>query len=255
MKQTEFNIKDESSDRAYFSIVPNYIVNHSTLEERGFYLTLKRIAGERGRVYYSARELGKKCGISKNTVYRLLESLINRGWIKTSGTIPAKTKPRTTYAIVDLWEQNAEFYRHKKIVPNGGQSSENKEIVSNRGQTSSQLRDTKEEQGKEENITSLLESGPSEKPKVSRKTICPNLQGHQKCIENIHSVEAEFGKKFVNFPKQISALHKLYKAGFSDEQINHCLNAMDKDKFWNENGWDLMNVANTLSKGGKKYGI
>jgi len=130
-------------------MVPNYIINHSTLEERGFYLTLKRIAGENSRVFYSARELGSHCGISKNTVYRLLEALIERGWIKKAGTIPAKTKPRMTYAIVDLWEQNIEFYRNKKIVSKEGQSQSNNKIVANRGQTSSQMGDTKEEPGKE----------------------------------------------------------------------------------------------------------
>jgi DNA-binding PadR family transcriptional regulator len=249
MKNTTFNIKDESSDKAYFSIVPNYIINHSSLEERGFYLTLKRIAGEHGAVYYSARELGAKCGISKNTVYRLLRSLLKRGWIKESGTIPAKTKPRMTYSIVDLWQLNADFYRSKKIVPKQRQSQSSKKIVAAEGQTSSQMRDTKEELGKEENNS-------AQKPNKKIKSIkCPNPHGHHHCIENIHSVEVEFGKKFVNFPKQINALHKLYKAGFSDEQINHCLNAMDKDPFWSEQGWDLMNVANTLSKGGKKYGV
>jgi DNA-binding PadR family transcriptional regulator len=249
MKDSTFNIKDESSDKAYFSIVPNYIINHSSLEERGFYLTLKRIAGEHGTVYYSARELGSKCGVSKNTVYRLLRSLLKRGWIKESGTIPAKTKPRMTYSIVDLWQQNVDFYRSKKIVPIEGQSQSNGEIVAAEGQTSSQMRDTKEELGKEEN------NSAQQIQKKSKTTACPNPNGHQSCIENIHSVEAEFCKKFVNFPKQINALHKLYKAGFSDEQINHCLNAMDKDPFWSQHGWDLMNVANTLSKGGKKYGV
>jgi DNA-binding PadR family transcriptional regulator len=149
MKQTKFNLTDESRDRKYFSIVPNYIINHSTLEERGFYLTLKRIAGEDSKVFYSARDLGKQCGISKDTVYRLIKSLIKRGWIKEAGTIPAKTKPRMTYAIVDIWDKNNEFYLSKKIVSNEGQSQSAEELVANQGQTSSQTKDTKEEPGKE----------------------------------------------------------------------------------------------------------
>jgi len=149
MKQPKFNIKDESQDRKYFSIVPNYIINHSTLEERGFYLTLKRIAGEDSKVFYSARELGKQCGVSKDTVYRLLRLLVKRGWIKEAGTIPAKTKPRMTYAIVDIWDKNNEFYLNKKIVSNEGQSQSSEQIVVKQGQTSSQTKDTKEEPGKE----------------------------------------------------------------------------------------------------------
>lgn len=145
----EFNIADESQDREYFAIVPNYITNHSTLEERGFYLTLKRIAGENSKVYYSARELAKQCGISKDTVYRLIKSLLKRGWIKDAGVILMKTKPRKTYSIVNLWDKNNEFYRSKKIVSNEGQSQITKEIVANEGQRLSQIKDTKENQYKE----------------------------------------------------------------------------------------------------------
>lgn len=149
MKEPKFNIKDESEDKKYFSIVPNYIVNHSTLEERGFYLTLKRIAGEHGKVFYSSRELGKQCGVSKDTVYRLLKSLVARGWIKEAGVIPAKTKPRMTYSIVNLWEKNTEFYQKQKIVANEGQSQLDEEIVADQGQRLTQTKDTKDDLGKE----------------------------------------------------------------------------------------------------------
>ncbi len=166
MTQTRFKIIDESQDRKYFAIVPNYIINHSTLKERGFYLTLKRIAGEEGRVYYSMRELAKQCGVSKDTVNRLLKSLLKRGWIREAGTIPAKTKPRMTYAIVDLWDKNNEFYKNKKIVSKQGQSPMKKKIVANQGQRSAQTRDTKEEPGKEE-LNNTVEA----KASVNRKNV------------------------------------------------------------------------------------
>ncbi|HGJ66790.1 TPA: hypothetical protein ENS27_15620 [bacterium] len=115
----QFNIKDESQDRKYFSIVPNFIVNHSTLEERGFYLTLKRIAGETGSVYYSPTKLGDLCRIKKSRVYELLNQLLERGWIKVTGSIPTGHRPRRTYCIVDLWKKNIEFYDDKKKVHTG----------------------------------------------------------------------------------------------------------------------------------------
>ena len=145
MKESKFNIKDESQDRKYFSIVPNYIINHSTLAERGFYLTLKRIAGEQGSVYYSARELGGLCGIKKSKVYQLINQLLERGWIRKTGSIKAKTKPRTTYGVVDLWQKNINFYENKKNVHSDGKSK----IIQKGGQTSSAPTDTKEEPGKE----------------------------------------------------------------------------------------------------------
>lgn len=158
MSQTEFRILDESQDRKYFAIVPNFITNHSTLKERGFYLTLKRIAGEDGKVYYSMRELAKQCGVGKDTVNRLINSLLKRGWIKEAGTIPAKTKPRMTYSIVNLWDKNNDFYRNQKIVSKQGQSPTKEKIVANQGQRSAQTRDTKEEPGKEDINTAEAEA-------------------------------------------------------------------------------------------------
>jgi|GEM_PF-2428313 len=265
MKEPKFNIRDESQDKRYFSIVPNFIVNHSTLEERGFYLTLKRIAGEHGKVFYSSRELAKQCGgVSKDTVYRLLKSLVVRGWIKEAGVIPAKTKPRMTYAIVDLWQKNTEFYQNKKIVANEGQSQSNEEIVADQGQRSAQIRDTKEDLGKEDiNTVETLPDGKSRQGKANKKenTGCPLLLkekypvlaekypgGHNECVEFISAVEEEKGHKFINLPKQFGIVHRILRAGFDFNDMNRALNAIQKNNFYQDKGWDFATVAQWLER-------
>jgi len=264
MKEPRFNIKDESQDRKYFSIVPNYIVNHSTLEERGFYLTLKRIAGEHGKVFYSSRELSKQCGVSKDTIYRLLKSLVVRGWIKKAGAIPAKTKPRMTYAIVDLWQKNNDFYQNQKIVANEGQSQLSKEIVADQGQRSTQTKDTKEEQGKEElNTSETLPDGKSRQAGANKKenSRCPLLLkekypniagkypgGHSECVEFIRAVEEEKGHRFINLPKQFGIVHRILRAGFDFENMDKAINVIQKNNFYQDKGWDFATVAQWLER-------
>ncbi len=264
MKEAKFNIKDESQDKKYFSIVPNYIINHSTLAERGFYLTLKRIAGEQGSVYYSARELGGLCGIKKSKVYQLINQLLERGWIRKTGSIKAKTKPRTTYGVIDLWQKNINFYESKKNVHSDGRSK----IVQKGGQTLSVPTDTKEEPGKEDlnyNSETLHESKSRQSNSNKKSYRCPLLlpkkyprlvkkypNGHAECVEFISSIQDAYrnGRKFINYAKQFQALHKILRAGYDFKEINACIDKMDKNSFWKEKGWDFTNVVNVVEKGG-----
>ena len=269
MKEHKFNIKDESQDRKYFSIVPHFVTNHSTLAERGFYLTLKRITGEYGTVRYSARDLGKMCGISDDTVYRLLDSLIKRGWIKEAGKIPTGHKPRRTYSIVDLWKQNIDFYT-KKTENRPGAVNEDK--VAPERDIKPQTKDTEEEPVKEEiNTSETLPHGKSQQVGANKKenSRCPLLLkdkypnlaekypgGHGECVEFINSIEEEFktGRRFVNYGKQFGALHKILRAGYSFEEINDCIVRMEENNFWREKGWDFGDVANVIGKRGTQYG-
>jgi hypothetical protein len=41
-------ILDNSGDKRYFTIVPNYILNHSTAIDQALYLQMKRLAGDEG---------------------------------------------------------------------------------------------------------------------------------------------------------------------------------------------------------------
>lgn len=106
--QNKFKVHDESGDRKYFTIIPNYIVNHSTVYEQAIYLFMKRTAGETGTCWTSAQEIGKRLGCSRNTVVKYRNKLVKRGWIEVIGESKRgnTNQSRVEYRIVDLWELN-----------------------------------------------------------------------------------------------------------------------------------------------------
>ena len=79
MKDDRFKIIDKSGDRKYFTIVPNYIVNHSTIYEQAIYLYMKRVAGEEGSCWESPKNIAKKLGIAPGTVRKYQKELVKRG--------------------------------------------------------------------------------------------------------------------------------------------------------------------------------
>ncbi|MBI3335673.1 MAG: helix-turn-helix domain-containing protein, partial [Candidatus Portnoybacteria bacterium] len=99
MKNDNFKIKDASNDRKYFTIIPNFIINHSTVFEQTIYLYMKRVAGEEGSCWESPKNIAKKLGIAPGTVRKYQKELVRRGWIEVVGT-HRKTKPTIEYRIV-----------------------------------------------------------------------------------------------------------------------------------------------------------
>ncbi len=112
MKNDPFKIIDKSGDRKYFTIVPNYIVNHSTVYEQAIYLYMKRVAGEEGSCWESPINIAKKLGVDPKTIRRYQKRLVERGWIEEIGKA-GKTKPTIEYKIIDLWELNVKHYAGK----------------------------------------------------------------------------------------------------------------------------------------------
>lgn len=113
MKNDPFKIIDKSGDRKYFTIIPNYIVNHSTVYEQAIYLYMKRVAGEIGTCWESPINIAKKLGVDPKTIRKYQKKLVERGWIEQVGKI-GKTKPTLEYRIIDLWQLNAKYYAQKE---------------------------------------------------------------------------------------------------------------------------------------------
>lgn len=107
--------QDETNDRNYFTIIPNYILNHSTATAQALYLQLKRLAGERNTAYPASRYLKEKLGISHNTLSKELNYLLEKGWIKQIGYKSVNTdggiQKVKEYKIVDLWQLNNDYYK------------------------------------------------------------------------------------------------------------------------------------------------
>jgi len=135
MKKIEkIKIKDKSGDKEFFTIIPNYVLNHSSHWDREVYIQMKKIAGENGKCFMSIKRLMKQCGISKGRLNTSIDYLIKHKWINYVG----KTKYQTrggeqyinTYTINNLWKLNAEFYKggssEDHPTPKGGSPNDPK---------------------------------------------------------------------------------------------------------------------------------
>lgn len=119
----DIKISDESGDKKYFTIIPNYILNHSTLWDREVYIQMKRIAGENGTCWTSLQTLASQCGIGLTRLKKSIKYLSTHNWIQKIGIRKVETEGGSQavneYKVVDLWSLNAKFYQDK-----GGSSDE-----------------------------------------------------------------------------------------------------------------------------------
>src|SRR3990167_10204389 len=111
-------ITDESGDRKYFTVIPNYILNHSTLWDREVYIQMKRITGENGTCWASRKTLAKQCGMSIRRLDKSILYLIDHKWIEHIGKKEVLTRGGAQeineYKIADLWKLNIEYYESLK---------------------------------------------------------------------------------------------------------------------------------------------
>ena len=102
------------------------------------------------------------------------------------------------------------------------------------------------------NIDNIKERTSSSAKKIPGKsTACPNKEGHQSCIDFVDKFAEMRGVKFAVYQKQLKALHMMIKCGYTMDDIQKKIRYMNRDKFWDSRGFDLMTVANELDKGGK----
>lgn len=109
-------INDESGDHKYFSLLPHYILNHSTAIDQALYMQMKRYAGEdsSGTCWASKKTLKEKLGIGHKALNKSIEYLIGRGWIIYLGKRKIKTiggeQLVDEYSIKDIWKENVLYY-------------------------------------------------------------------------------------------------------------------------------------------------
>lgn len=110
----DLRLEDESGDRKYFTIIPNFILNHSTAIDQALYLQMKRYAGEKGSCYASGRTLRKKLGIGQKAYEKAISYLLEHNWIYHKGeqTVDTLGGPQIVkvYGVRDLWKMNNEHY-------------------------------------------------------------------------------------------------------------------------------------------------
>ena len=255
MEEKTFKIRDNSGDKKYFSIIPNYIVNHSTHWEKSLYLTLKRISGEEGSCWKSPNTLAKIEKCSPNQIRKTLKSLEKRGWIKKVGIRKTGITQQLTneYILIDLWSLNNDFYNDKKVSSDEGFIKERVHPVhpkvSPGGSKEEPLKKTNKEylakQSFAEHKPSSLE-GKEELPQTPKK------KTPAWTYELIEWLEDKQGSKFANAGKQYGALGSLKKADYTPKQIKECYEAMMKDDYWRNRSPDFVNIANNITKHIKK---
>jgi hypothetical protein len=110
-------IEDGSNDKRYFTLIPNYVLDHSTLWDREVYIQLKRIAGDDGTCWKGRKKLKEICGMSLGRLRKSLNYLRMNGWIDFIGTRKIYTKGGiqevNEYKITDLWNLNNNYYQDK----------------------------------------------------------------------------------------------------------------------------------------------
>ena len=124
----DFRVDDESGDKKYFTMVPNYVLNHSGAIEQGLYLQMKRYAGENGSCFASGKTLRKKLKIGKIAYRKAVDYLLEHEWIYKKGAQMVETAggPQmvTVYGVRDLWKLNSDFYdkggAKSAYLPKGG---------------------------------------------------------------------------------------------------------------------------------------
>ena len=107
----ELKIKDDSGDKEFFTIIPNYIANHSTANDQALYLQMKKHAGEEGSCFATEKTLMSKLGIGKKAFDKSLNYLLTKRWITFIGLTDGKTRPIRTYKINNIWHLNSSYYK------------------------------------------------------------------------------------------------------------------------------------------------
>jgi len=107
----QIKIQNDSGDKDFFTIIPNYIANHSTANDQSLYLQMKRYAGENGKCFAAEKTLMKKMKIGKKAYNKSLNYLLDKGWISFIGMTRGKTRPIKTYKINNIWKLNNDHYK------------------------------------------------------------------------------------------------------------------------------------------------
>jgi hypothetical protein len=111
-------IEDRSNDHAYFTMVPNVVIDKAKKDPRSLYIKMKRLARKNGEVNRGDRYLMKAEGIGRKGFEKSIKFLIDQGWIIRGEKKKIKSRLSTqltnTYIITDIWLKNAEHFSEKK---------------------------------------------------------------------------------------------------------------------------------------------
>jgi hypothetical protein len=162
--------KDNSNDKKYFTMVPNFILNHSSSTDQALYLQMKRLVGDGEGVCYASEKYFKdKLQVGSKALKTSLQYLLEHKWIEEEGYRDVETKGGVqkvkTYLVKDIWKMNIDYYSKgvSESVPlnDKGVSESNSRGVQkeSKGVAFEQQRRTREEEQEKKNkITANAEA-------------------------------------------------------------------------------------------------
>ena len=203
----KIELQDQSNDKKYFTIIPNYIANHSSANDQALYLQMKRYAGENGKCFASKRFLMKKLGIGKVSLSKSIKYLIDHNWIKKIGVKKVKTnggmQDVEMYSVNDIWDMNNNFYQ-------GGAETE---PLNNQGGAETDCKvGLKNHQGGAETATKKNNIQEEQYNNILQSEIAEDKQPNQinQLIEKFKPINPSFKRLYPN-KSQRSALDRMIK--------------------------------------------
>ena len=179
-------LEDESSDKKYFTQIPNFIANHSTAIDQALYFQLKRYAGEKGTCFASQKTLLEKLGIGQKAFYKSIKYLVDHKWISFAGYKSVVTAGGTqkikAYRINDIWKMNMEYY----------QGVAESAPLTSKGVAESNLR------GSQKDVQGVAESGTNKNKRIRirEKELSPNGADVNNLIALFEGVNPQFQALF-----------------------------------------------------------
>lgn len=247
----EFQVEDGSNDKAYFTMVPNIVLNHSSAVDQALYMQMKRFAGEkRGGGFCTASEktLMAKLKIGRDSLKESIAYLIEHKWISFAGENvvwteggPQKVK---AYRVNDIWRMNVEHYKgvSETAPPHEGVA----ETVKGVSRTA---------QG-------VAETAPTKNYKTiegAARFVSTNKDGDEIQPKSKDSFSAEYrelcdwaakrrGGAFVSMVKQFAALKKAREHGIGPAKLKKRWAELEGQDFYIENGLDWASVVSNFDR-------
>jgi hypothetical protein len=120
MEQQKLSIEDGSGDKKYFTLIPNYVLNHSTAIDQALYCQMKRLTEEGGKdiCYPSVSYLMKQLKAGKQSIRKSIKYLVGHKWIEDRGKRKVRTKGGyqwvQCYRVNDIWKLNMDYYQKEQ---------------------------------------------------------------------------------------------------------------------------------------------
>lgn len=118
MSDQTLKITDNSGDRNYFTMVPNFVAHKLKSLDLALYFQLKSFAGVKHVSYPGNKLLMMRLGVTRHTLHSALRRLVDAGLIKQSDNVKQSTSGGSqmfrSYEILDVWDKNTDFFREQR---------------------------------------------------------------------------------------------------------------------------------------------